>query len=247
MNLHAPLSCFITGTDTEIGKTLLAAALLRGLADRGLRTAALKPIAAGAFERDGIWCNEDVDQLAAAATITLPLSISTPYLLKEAVAPHIAAAHAGITLDIDTIVGHHRDALRVADVVVVEGVGGFRVPLSGTCDTADLALALRLPVVLVVGMRLGCINHALLTADAIAARGLPLAGWIANHIDPSMRCADENLAAIQLWLMREHRAPLLGRVAHLALPTPEAAAAALDLDLLLAALRAARIPPAPPL
>ncbi|CAN0623856.1 dethiobiotin synthetase [Burkholderia multivorans] len=238
--MSAPLSLFVTGTDTEIGKTFVSAALLHGFARAGLRAAAMKPVAAGAFLRDGVWHNEDADQLDAAANVALPPEVRTPFLLKAPAAPHLAAAQDGVAIDIDTIVACHRDAMRRADVVVVEGVGGFRVPLDGSRDTADLAVALGLPVVLVVGVRLGCISHALLTADAIAARGLPLAGWIANHVDPAMSFADENVDTIRDWLAREHRAPLLGRIAHMTPPAPESAAAMLDIAALVNTLRTTR-------
>ncbi len=234
------LSCFVTGTDTEIGKTFVSAALLHGFTRHGLRAAAMKPIAAGAEERDGVLHNEDADQLDAAASAPLPDAIRTPYMLKAPAAPHIVAAHEGVTLDIAPIVAAHAQACAAADIVVVEGVGGFRVPLGDTLDTADLAVALQLPVVLVVGVRLGCINHALLSADAIAARGLRIAGWVANRVDPAMLYADENIATIAQWLAREHDAPLIGEIAHMTPPAPERAAAALDIDRLLAALRAAR-------
>lgn len=238
--MNAPLSLFVTGTDTEIGKTLVSCALLRGFAKAGLSAAAMKPIAAGAYfsAEDGMWHNEDADQLDAAAGALLPPDVRTPYLLKAPAAPHIVAAQEGRTLDLAPIVACHREAMRRADVVVVEGVGGFRVPLDQRRDTADLALALALPVVIVVGVRLGCINHALLTAEAIAARGLHLAGWVANIVDPAMRFADENVETIRAWLEREHGVPLLGTVPHLAPPSAERAATYLDMPLLLSALRA---------
>ncbi|MGN6084102.1 dethiobiotin synthase [Trinickia sp.] len=238
--MNPPLSLFVTGTDTEIGKTLVSCALLRGFAKAGLSAAAMKPIAAGAYfsAEDGTWHNEDADQLDAAAGALLPPEMRTPYLLKAPAAPHIVAAQEGRTLDLAPIVDCHREALRRADVVVVEGVGGFRVPLDRRRDTADLALALGLPVVIVVGVRLGCINHALLTADAIAARGLHLAGWVANIVDPAMRFADENVETIRAWLEREHGVPLLGTIPHLAPPSAEHAAAYLDMSMLLRALRA---------
>jgi dethiobiotin synthetase len=238
--MSAPLSVFITGTDTEIGKTLVSAALLRGFTREGLRAAAMKPVAAGAFERDGVWHNEDADQLDAAANVLLPPDIRTPFLLREPAAPHIVAARENVALDIARIVECHRQALKLAGIVVVEGVGGFRVPLTDTHDTADLAVALNLPVVLVVGMRLGCISHALLTADAIAARGLRIAGWVANRVDPSMTFADENIATIRAWLEREHHAPLLGVVPHLRPASPDDAAGHLDIRTLLQALRTAQ-------
>lgn len=237
--LGTPLSLFVTGTDTEIGKTFVSAALLRGLAHAGLRAAGMKPIAAGAFERDGVWHNEDADQLDAAASVLLPPALRTPYLLKEPAAPHIAAALEGVTLDVAHIAACYRQARERADIVVVEGVGGFRVPLDATHDTADLAVALGLPVVLVVGMRLGCISHALLTAEAIAARGLPLAGWVANRIDPAMTFPEENIAALRERLAAQYGAPLVGVVPHLRGASPDEAAAHLDIDALLARLHAA--------
>lgn len=237
--MSSPLSLFVTGTDTEIGKTLVSCALLRGFAKAGLSAAAMKPIAAGAYfsAQDGTWHNEDADQLDAAASAVLPPDLRTPYLLKAPAAPHIVAAQEGRTLEMQPIVDCHREALRRADVVVVEGVGGFRVPLDRERDTADLALALGLPVVLVVGVRLGCINHALLTAEAIASRGLRLLGWVANIVDPEMRFADENIETIREWLDREHGVPLLGTVPHLAPPSAELAAARLDMAMLLGELR----------
>ncbi|SIO64058.1 dethiobiotin synthase [Paraburkholderia phenazinium] len=238
--MSTALSLFVTGTDTEIGKTLVSAALLRGFVREGLRAAAMKPIAAGAFEVNGVWHNEDADQLDAASSVLLPPTLRTPYLLKAPAAPHIVATLENVTLDIGHIVACHAQALELADVVVVEGVGGFRVPLTDTHDTADLALALNLPVVLVVGMRLGCISHALLSAEAIAARGLHLAGWVANRIDPDMGFADENIAAIRSRLMRQYDAPLLGIVPHLNPLSADAAADCLDITPLLQTLRTAQ-------
>jgi dethiobiotin synthetase len=239
--MSTPLSLFVTGTDTEIGKTLVSAALLRGFAREGLRAAAMKPIAAGAFEIDGVWHNEDADQLDAASSVLLPPTLRTSYLLRAPAAPHIVAALENVTLDIGHIVDCHAQALKLADIVVVEGVGGFRVPLTDTQDTADLALALNLPVVLVVGMRLGCISHALLTAEAIGGRGLHLAGWVANRVDPEMGFADENIAAIRDRLKRQYDAPLLGIVPHMNPVSADAAADCLDTTKLLQTLRAARL------
>jgi dethiobiotin synthetase len=235
--MSAPPSLFVTGTDTEIGKTLISCALLRGFTAAGLRAAAMKPIAAGAFELDGQWHNEDADQLDAAASVVLPPAMRTPYLLKTPAAPHIVAAHEGVTLDIGHIVACHREACARADVVVVEGVGGFRVPLTDTHDAADLACALGLPVLMVVGVRLGCINHALLTAEAIARRGLRLAGWVANRVDPAMALAEENIDAVRMRLDAEHRVPFIGTVPHLAPASADVAAAHLDIDTLLRTLR----------
>ena len=234
------LSLFVTGTDTEIGKTLVSAALLRGFAREGLRATAMKPIAAGASLVDGVLHNEDADQLDAAANVLLPPEIRTPFMLREPAAPHIAAALENVMLDMTRIVDAHNAALQMADVVVVEGVGGFRVPLTDAHDTADLAFALNLPVVLVVGMRLGCISHALLTAEAIAARGLTIAGWVANRVDPSMLFPDENIAALRDRLDRQYGAPLLGIVPHLSPASADIAATHLDTNRLLQTLRAAQ-------
>ncbi|MBB2930155.1 dethiobiotin synthase [Paraburkholderia silvatlantica] len=232
------VSLFVTGTDTEIGKTFVSAALLRGFAHAGLRATALKPVAAGAYERDGVWHNEDADQLDAAASVLLPPAVRTPFLLKEPAAPHIAAALEGVTLDMARIADCHEAACERADAVVVEGVGGFRVPLTATVDTADLAVALGLPVLLVVGMRLGCISHALLTAEAIAARGLKLAGWVANRIDPAMTFPEENIAALRERLAAQYGAPLVGVVPHMRGASADDAAGHLNIDALLARLRA---------
>ncbi|CAH2785094.1 MAG: Dethiobiotin synthase BioD (EC [uncultured Paraburkholderia sp.] len=237
---HSALSVFVTGTDTEIGKTFVSSALLRGFVRKGLQAAAMKPIAAGAFVLNGELHNEDADQLDAASNVLLPPEMRTPYLLKELAAPHIAAALEDVAFDIEHIVACHRQALTRADVVVVEGVGGFRVPLTATRDTADLAVALKLPVVLVVGMRLGCINHALLTAEAIAARGLTLVGWVANRVNPDMTFPDENIASIREHLAREHHAPLLGIVPHLSPASAELASERLDIQRLLQTLRDAQ-------
>jgi dethiobiotin synthetase len=200
----------------------------------------MKPIAAGASLVDGVLHNEDADQLDAAANVLLPPEIRTPFMLREPAAPHIAAALENVMLDMTRVVDAHNAALQMADVVVVEGVGGFRVPLTDAHDTADLAFALNLPVVLVVGMRLGCISHALLTAEAIAARGLPIAGWVANRVDPEMLFPDENIAALRDRLDRQYGAPLLGIVPHLSPASADIAATHLDTNRLLQTLRAAQ-------
>ena len=217
-------SWFITGTDTEIGKTLVSSALLHALSTTGLRAAGMKPIAAGAVLRGADLHNDDADLLAAAASVALPAALATPYLLREAAAPHVAAALDHVRIDLQHV---HQCFARIneqADAVVVEGVGGFRVPLSDAFDTADLAQQLGLPVILVVGLRLGCLNHALLTVEAITARGLTLAGWVCNVIDAGMAHADANVAALRQRLP----APLLGVVPRLDRPDAATAAAYLD-------------------
>jgi dethiobiotin synthetase len=194
---------FITGTDTEVGKTHTAASLLHTARLAGLTAVAMKPVAAGTDEHGE---NDDVLRLRAAANVDAPVEWVNPYCFRAAIAPHIAAAQEGREIDFDHIVHALARLSTVADCILVEGAGGFRVPLGPQGDSADLARRLELPVILVVGLRLGCINHALLTAEAIRARGLTLAGWVANQIDPAMPCQEENLAALQAGLA----APLLG-------------------------------------
>ncbi|MCZ4305397.1 dethiobiotin synthase [Zoogloeaceae bacterium G21618-S1] len=200
---------FIAGTDTEIGKTFITCALLHTARRAGLSAIAMKPVAAGAEQVGDEWVNEDAAQLRAAGSFDPGLAELNPICLRTAVAPHIAAAAEGARIDPGKILDAFGRLSTQADLVLVEGVGGFRVPLTDTFDTADLAAALNLPIILVVGMRLGCINHALLTAEAIAARGLTLAGWVANQIDPGMQRITENLYALQQHL----GAPCLGHVA----------------------------------
>ena len=218
-------NCFVTGTDTEIGKTLISSAMLHALVQAGARACGMKPVAAGAaLGEDRRWHNDDCDQLAAAGNVHLPQSITTPFLLKEPAAPHIAAALEGLTISPVPVLAAFIEIKAGSDAVVVEGVGGFRVPLNDDFDTADLAEQLDLPVVLVVGLRLGCISHALLTVEAILSRGLKLAGWVANATQDDMAFADENVAALE----QRIPAPLLGRVPRLDKPGAEAAAAYLD-------------------
>ena len=196
---------FVTGTDTEVGKTHVTCALLHATRQRGLTAVGMKPIAAG-VEADGR--NGDVVQLLTASSIAPPLEWMNPFLYDPPIAPHIAARESGRPIDMEVIRWTYRQLGTLAEVVWVEGVGGFRVPLDERYDTADLAQALGLPVVLVVGMRLGCINHALLTAEVLAARGLPLAAWVANCIEADMPYLDDNILTLQALLP----APLLGMV-----------------------------------
>ena len=218
-------ACFVTGTDTEIGKTLVSAAILHSLVKAGVRACGMKPIAAGAEMRDGELHNDDADMLRAAGNVTLAQNITTPYMFREPAAPHIAAELEGVAIDLVPIIAAYAEMSAAADAVVVEGVGGFRVPLNELVDTADLAAQLKLPVILVVGMRLGCISHALITAEAIAARGLVIAGWVANEVAP-MPFIDENIEALTLRIP----APFLGRIPPLKHPTAAHAAVHLDLS-----------------
>ena len=218
-------SCFITGTDTEIGKTMVSAAILHQLAQSGVRACGMKPIAAGAEMIDGELHNEDADQLRAAGNVHLPASLTTPFMLRTPAAPHVAAAIDGVALDAVPIIAAYAEIAAASDAVVVEGVGGFRVPLTDDFDTADLAAQLNLPVVLVVGMRLGCISHALLTVEAVIARNLVLAGWVANQIDSDMAYLDENIEALAARIP----APLLGRVPFMDTPDFKQAATHINL------------------
>jgi len=219
---------FVTGTDTGVGKTVASAALVTAIRARGARAIPMKPIAAGAIERDGRWINEDTDALLQAAGLDASWAARvTPILLREPMAPHLAARHEGRTIALEPLMAAW-DSLE-AEFSVVEGVGGFRVPLGPALDTADLARAFALPVVLVVGLRLGCLNHALLTRDAIAACGLRLAGWIANEIDPAMLALEENIATLDERL----GAPRLGRLAWRPGAAPAAHATSLDVAPLL--------------
>ena len=202
------LSLFVTGTDTGVGKTLASAGLLHALARHHVRVVGMKPVAAGTVQVNGEDLNEDVLALRAASNYRVPPELDNPVLLPDPVSPHIAAARAGTRIDIAHLVACQRRLAQLADAVVVEGAGGFHVPLSPTETGADLALALALPVVLVVGLRLGCLNHALLTAEAIRARGLTLAGWVANHVDPDMLAQEDNIEFLQQRL----RAPLLASI-----------------------------------
>jgi dethiobiotin synthetase len=201
--VHRPQTYFISGTDTEVGKTFVTRALLHAARRQGMATLAMKPVAAG-VGADGR--NEDVEQLIAASSVKAARDLVNPYCFGAAIAPHIAAAAERRTIEADLIVAAFRQLAKQTDLLLVEGVGGFRVPLGDDFDTADLAVHLGLPVILVVGLRLGCLNHALLTAEAIAVRGLPLAGWIANRIEPDMPRWQDNIAALRQRLA----APLLG-------------------------------------
>lgn len=224
MNLRPQFACFVTGTDTGVGKTLISAAILHALTKLGLQTAGMKPIAAGTELREGVLWNEDVELLRSQASVDIPLELIAPCLFREPAAPHVAAALEGKIIDPAVLNQAFEQISQSAEAVVVEGVGGFRVPLTADFDTADMAGQWQLDVILVVGLRLGCLNHALLTAEAIAARGLRLAGWVANQIDPAMLHQDANLQALQQRLA----SPLLGVVPWMS--TPSAAVAADRLD-----------------
>ena len=185
---------FVTGTDTGVGKTRVAVALIHMLRAQGLRVAAMKPVSAGNAPGE---LNEDVMALRQAANVMADVRDVNPYAFEPAIAPHIAAEQAGVRIDLEMIAAAYARLAAAADVVVVEGAGGWRVPLNEHEDMADLAQRLGLPVVLVVGLRLGCLNHALLTAESVARRRLPWAGWVGNHIEPAMASQAANIATLR--------------------------------------------------
>ncbi|MCO7573247.1 MULTISPECIES: dethiobiotin synthase [Pseudomonas chlororaphis group] len=220
---------FITGTDTDVGKTTIAAGLLHAARLAGLSTAAGKPVASGCeLGPTGL---RNADALALLAQSSLPLSYAevNPFAFEPAIAPHLAAREAGVALTVQSLLMPMRELLaKGADFTLIEGAGGWRVPLADQDNLSDLAMALGLPVILVVGVRLGCINHALLSAEAIAQDGLQLAGWVANIIEPKTSRLEENLAT----LAERLPAPCLGRVPRLKPASAEAVAEHLQLDLL---------------
>jgi len=213
----AKKSFFVTGTDTHVGKTLIAAGLLWAAKDKGLTTAALKPVAAGCANTEQGLRNSDA--LLLQSVITAPLSYEqiNPYALQAPIAPHIAAGLEGRSLSVDRLSGFCRGVLAQGDLVLLEGAGGWRVPLNSRETLADLAKNLRLPVIMVVGMRLGCINHALLTYEAIVRDGLPLAAWVANCVDADMPALEENIQTLRAGIA----APCLGVIPFLAQPSPD--------------------------
>ena len=218
---------FITGTDTEIGKTTIASGLLHVARLAGLSTAAVKPVASGCeMTPEGL---RNSDALSLWGECSLPLSYAevNPLAFAPAIAPHLAAREVGTFLTVDALVVPIR-AMRAkqADFMLVEGAGGWRVPLEGEANLSDVARAVGFPVILVVGVRLGCINHAVLTAEAIAQDGLNLAGWVANIVDPQTSRLEDNLATLHERLP----APCLGTVPYLAEATPAAVADYLDLS-----------------
>jgi dethiobiotin synthetase len=218
---------FITGTDTGVGKTVVAAALIKSLVRQGLRVAVMKPVAAGAYMTASGPRNADALALAQAANVAAPYEQVNPYCFAAPIAPHIAARDASVVVDIELLRQRFDELARDADCVVVEGAGGWLTPISDCASMADVAAALALPVVLVVGLKLGCLNHAFLTAGALAARGVSLAGWIGNSIDPAFERAADNIAALEKRLQPAAAIVPYASQAPEALELPPAAALAL--------------------
>lgn len=202
---------FVTGTDTGVGKTWMAAALIHALASHGLRVAGLKPLACGGRATADGWRHEDAELLMQHASVKLSYAAVNPFLLREPIAPHIAANHACIRLSAAALHERCISMEKETEYLMIEGVGGWEVPLNANETTADFARLLDLPVILVVGIRLGCLNHALLTRDAVLRQKLTIAAWIANIIDPNMSNIPENIAALEKRLP----APRLGTVPHM--------------------------------
>ncbi len=224
------MSYFVTGTDTGVGKTLISCALLHGLAAQGKRVLGFKPVAAGCDADDH---NEDALALRAASTAQVTYGQLNPYCFPRAIAPHLAARYVGVRIEMRRIMESYDELDSQSDEVVVEGAGGFLVPLNEKFTFADLAKEMDIPVILVVGMRLGCINHALLTVQAIEQHQLTCAGWVANVLDADVLDADVPALQENIDALRERiAAPLLGVVPHLAHADAKLAAQHLDLSLL---------------
>ncbi|PSB92118.1 dethiobiotin synthase [Candidatus Pandoraea novymonadis] len=199
---------FVVGTDTGVGKTLVSTGLLHHFANKGYRAVGMKPVASGAVFNSGAWQNDDVTALREASNVDVPIALNNPYLLREPTAPHIAAATEGIQIKVNHIQHCYRALQKYADSVIVEGIGGFLVPLNENVHMGHLVTILELPVILVVGIRLGCINHTLLTTEAISARGISMVGWIANIVDAEMRQIDATINCLK----KRIQSPMLGYI-----------------------------------
>lgn len=201
----------VTGTDTAVGKTLISAALIHLLVRGGERVVGMKPIASGGRNSGDGLRSDDAAMLVAAANVNADYKNINPYIFAPAIAPHIAADEVGVRIDLEKVLSHFEILVQASDAIVVEAVGGWRAPLGRGITVEQLAKTLDLPVIMVVGLKLGCISHALLTADAIMASGLTLAGWVANVVDPEMDRVEENVATLRQQLT----SPLLGHVPYL--------------------------------
>lgn len=206
--MNKPCGIFVTGTDTGIGKTVVSLGLMQSLQDRGLSVAGMKPVASGCEPTAGGLRNDDALRLQRQSSIALDYDAVNPYALEPPIAPHLAARAAGVNIDIGYIHDIYQSLACRVECVVVEGVGGWRVPLNDREEVADLAIRLGLDICLVVGMRLGCLNHALLTATAIEASGCSLTGWVANQLPPLMDSAEANINTLKNKLS----SPLMGVV-----------------------------------
>lgn len=218
---------FITGTDTGCGKTEITLALMRSLQNQGYRVLGMKPVASGSEQSGEGLRNSDALRIQDAGSLAVPYELVNPYAFEPPIAPHIAAARVGKAIQSKAILNCYQALAELADCVIVEGVGGWRVPLGDDLEVADLPGLLETPVVLVVGLRLGCLNHALLSTDSIVAKGCVFAGWVANELDSQMPCLEENLH----FLDQRIPAPRLGRIDHFTgVPDTNAMAAGMDIS-----------------
>ena len=223
--MDLPTSVFITGTDTDCGKTHAACALMCAYKSQGLRVIGFKPVASGSQKVAGKLINDDVERLTAHANVQLPLEVVNPYIFEPPISPHFAAAQAGEEIQLEKIVNAYQQCREAADIVIVEGAGGWRVPLSPTLDIAALATALNIPTVVVCGLRLGCINHMRLTCNDISSQGVEISAWVANQIDPHYA----NLEATVATISQATSLPLLATLDFQQRPEPTAAAHSIDL------------------
>jgi dethiobiotin synthetase len=217
-----PKGFFITGTDTEVGKTLVAGAIILKLQSMGLNTLGFKPVVAGMRLIDGKMVNEDVETLLMVSREIRPnltASDICPFFLKDYAAPHLVAFQDGLKLNLHQMIDHYDRLADKANVVVVEGAGGFLVPINEEVTLGDFAQELNLPVILVIDIKLGCINHALLTAEAITRRGLVLYGWVANSTKLDAEYVSENVSTLKNILKRQFNAQYLGHIPNLSEPT----------------------------
>jgi len=201
---------FITGTDTDVGKTYVAARIIKAFAQSGVRVSGFKPVASGAVQLQGRWVNSDALKLMEQASVKLPYEKVNPYCFEPAIAPHIAAQQATVVIDQQVILSSYSKHLEQAELVIVEGAGGWKVPLTDDLGFDDVASSLDLPVILVVGVKLGCINHALLTEEAIVNKGCRLTGWVANSCSANFEQLAENLEALN----KRMNSPCLGVLRH---------------------------------
>ncbi len=216
---------FITGTDTECGKTEITLGLMQLLQRSGASVLGMKPVASGAMPSKEGLRNDDAERILQQASTAVAYDLVNPFAFEPPIAPHLAALQAGVDISFGRIMECHRELSAQADVVVVEGVGGWRVPLGSDGAVSDLALTMNLPVILVVGMKLGCINHALLSAESISDSGIKMAGWVANMVHLEMLEQEANIATLK----QEIGVPCLGIVPHMSQPTAQAVADRLQL------------------
>lgn len=222
------IACFISGTDTGVGKTWLTTGLMAALKKKGLVVAGMKPVSSGGTVSGADILNADALLIQRHCTNPISYDAINPYAFRTAVAPHIAARRSGVELDMAKILNAFKSLQGQSEAVIVEGIGGWRVPLSDAIQTTDLVRQLQLPVIMVVGLRLGCINHAILTAESMLMDGVELLGWVANHLSADLSAVDETISSIS----HSITAPLLGQIPHLHVHDADEIASCLDVSIL---------------